>query len=168
MRRRRTTQATRRSLRGSHPAAAASLALALAAVGISGADAATTIHHKRPSAGACARFRLEERRESQRHEQHESKTEQRSEKQLSRSCASQPAPSASGIHKIRHVVIIMQENRSFDTYFGAYPGADGIPGLAGHPGKLPCVPDPRAGGCQKPFLNTRTSTPAALTTTRVR
>ena len=33
----------------------------------------------------------------------------------------------SGIHKIRHVVIIMQENRSFDEYFGTYPGADGIP-----------------------------------------
>ena len=28
-----------------------------------------------------------------------------------------------GIHKIRHVVVIMQENRSFDTYFGTYPGA---------------------------------------------
>src|SRR5437660_11646139 len=34
---------------------------------------------------------------------------------------------ASGIHKIRHVVVIMQENRSFDSYFGTYPGADGIP-----------------------------------------
>ena len=32
-----------------------------------------------------------------------------------------------GIHKIRHVVIIMQENRSFDSYFGTYPGADGFP-----------------------------------------
>ena len=32
-----------------------------------------------------------------------------------------------GIHKIQHVVVIMQENRSFDTYFGTYPGADGIP-----------------------------------------
>ena len=32
-----------------------------------------------------------------------------------------------GIHKIRHVIIIMQENRSFDSYFGTYPGADGIP-----------------------------------------
>ena len=30
-----------------------------------------------------------------------------------------------GIHKIQHVIIIMQENRSFDTYFGTYPGADG-------------------------------------------
>ena len=26
--------------------------------------------------------------------------------------------SPAGIHKIRHVVIIMQENRSFDSYFG--------------------------------------------------
>ena len=48
----------------------------------------------------------------------------------------------SGIHKIKHVVIIMQENRSFDSYFGTYPGADGIPGLAGNPGKVPCIPDP--------------------------
>jgi phospholipase C len=63
------------------------------------------------------------------------------------------APSLSGIHKIRHVVIIMQENRSFDTYFGTYPGADGIPGLAGHPGKVPCVPDPARHDCQKPYHN---------------
>ena len=53
-----------------------------------------------------------------------------------------PAPAAVGIHKIRHVVIIMQENRSFDSYFGTYPGADGIPGLAGNPGTVPCLPDP--------------------------
>jgi len=32
-----------------------------------------------------------------------------------------------GIGKIKHVIIVMQENRSFDTYFGTYPGADGIP-----------------------------------------
>jgi phospholipase C len=56
-----------------------------------------------------------------------------------------------GIHKIRHVVIIMQENRSFDSYFGTYPGADGIPGLAGHPGQVPCLPDPISGGCDRPF-----------------
>src|SRR5262249_17763159 len=29
--------------------------------------------------------------------------------------------------KVKHVIIIMQENRSFDEYFGTYPGADGIP-----------------------------------------
>jgi len=42
-----------------------------------------------------------------------------------------------GIHAIRRVVIIMQENRSFDSYFGTYPGADGIPGLGGNPGVVP-------------------------------
>jgi phospholipase C len=26
-----------------------------------------------------------------------------------------------GIHKIRHIVVIMQENRSFDSYFGTFP-----------------------------------------------
>ncbi len=61
--------------------------------------------------------------------------------------------SLAGIHKIRHVVIIMQENRSFDSYFGTYPNADGIPGLAGHPGKVPCVPDPMRHDCQKPYHN---------------
>jgi len=30
-------------------------------------------------------------------------------------------PANAGIHKIRHVVVIMQENRSFDSYFGTYP-----------------------------------------------
>jgi phospholipase C len=49
------------------------------------------------------------------------------------------------------VVIIMQENHSFDEYFGTYPGADGIPGLAGHPGTVPCVPNPLAKTCQKPY-----------------
>ncbi len=41
-----------------------------------------------------------------------------------------PAPAATlppGLAKIRHFVFIMQENRSFDSYFGTYPGADGIP-----------------------------------------
>ena len=59
-----------------------------------------------------------------------------------------------GIHKIKHVVIIMQENRSFDNYFGTYPGADGIPGLAGHRGKVPCIPDPKAGHCETPYHDT--------------
>src|SRR5579859_5538081 len=58
--------------------------------------------------------------------------------------------SRSGIHKIKHVIIIMQENRSFDSYFGTYPGADGIPGLAGNPGTVPCLPDPRE-ACVQPF-----------------
>jgi phospholipase C len=48
------------------------------------------------------------------------------------------------IHKIKHVVIIMQENRSFDSYFGTFPGAAGIPPDV-------CVPDPMTGGCDAPF-----------------
>ncbi len=61
------------------------------------------------------------------------------------------SPVLRGIHKIQHVVIIMQENRSFDSYFGTYPHADGIPGLAGNPGKVPCIPDPLHHDCQKPY-----------------
>jgi phospholipase C len=49
------------------------------------------------------------------------------------------------------VVIIMQENRSFDSYFGTYPGADGIPGLAGNPGRVPCIPDPLRHHCVHPY-----------------
>src|SRR3954471_22832561 len=37
------------------------------------------------------------------------------------------AAASDPIQKIKHVVMIMQENRSFDSYFGTYPGADGIP-----------------------------------------
>jgi phospholipase C len=48
----------------------------------------------------------------------------------------------------------MQENHSFDNYFGTYPGADGIPGLAGNPGAVPCLPDPEAGGCDRPYHDT--------------
>ena len=52
-----------------------------------------------------------------------------------------------GIHLIDHVVVIMQENRSFDSYFGTYPGADGIP-------KGVCVPDPARAGCVRPYHDT--------------
>jgi phospholipase C len=60
-----------------------------------------------------------------------------------------------GIHKIRHIVIIMQENRSFDSYFGTYPGADGIPGLVGNPGTVPCLPDPDRHTCEQPYHDRR-------------
>ena len=62
------------------------------------------------------------------------------------------ARATEGIHKIRHVVVIMQENRSFDSYFGTYPGADGIPR---HDGVFTvCSPDPRTGRCLRPFHDT--------------
>jgi phospholipase C len=56
-----------------------------------------------------------------------------------------------GIHKIKHVIVIEQENRSFDSYFGTFPGADGIPMKNGTPSV--CVPNP-AGGCTRPFHDT--------------
>ena len=43
----------------------------------------------------------------------------------------------------------MQENRSFDSYFGTYPGADGIPMQNGVP--TICVPDPHGGACVRPY-----------------
>ena len=67
------------------------------------------------------------------------------------------SPAASGniddIHKIQHIVIIMQENRSFDTYFGTYPGADGIPMRQDGVPSV-CIPDPR-GSCVRPFHDTK-------------
>jgi phospholipase C len=56
-----------------------------------------------------------------------------------------------GIHKIKHVIVIMQENRSFDSYFGTFPGADGIPMKGGKPAV--CTPDPAYGGCQAPYAD---------------
>ena len=62
-----------------------------------------------------------------------------------------PDGTPAAIHKIRHVVIITQENRSFDSYFGTYPGADGIPGIAGNPGTVPCLPNPGGRDCESPL-----------------
>jgi phospholipase C len=61
------------------------------------------------------------------------------------------AVAAGGSHQprtpIHHVVLLMQENHTFDSYFGTYPGADGIP-------KDVCMPvDPATGPkpCVRPF-----------------
>jgi len=56
--------------------------------------------------------------------------------------AQSPTPPP-GLEKIQHFVFIMQENRSFDHYFGTYPGAEGIP-----PGV--CLANPQ-GPCVAPF-----------------
>jgi len=48
---------------------------------------------------------------------------------------------------IRHFITLMQENHSFDNYFGTYPGADGIPrGVC-----MPVDPTVRGGRCIRPF-----------------
>ncbi len=56
----------------------------------------------------------------------------------------------SGIHKIKHVIIIMQENRSFDHYFGTFPGADGIAMENG--AATACIPNLMTGKCVHPYL----------------
>ena len=61
----------------------------------------------------------------------------------------QTASDGEGIHKIRHVVIIMQENRSFDHYFGTFPGADGIPMQNGTP--TACLSAPGSSACFRPY-----------------
>ena len=76
---------------------------------------------------------------------------------------SSPTPAASPAERLpkleqarehlEHVIFIVQENRSFDHYFGTYPGAEGIPMTAdGRP--KPCIPDPVLGRCVRPYHST--------------
>ena len=47
---------------------------------------------------------------------------------------------------IQHFVVLMEEGRSFDSFFGTFPGADGIPADA-------CVPlGPALNQCTKPYI----------------
>ena len=62
--------------------------------------------------------------------------------QRAASVAARTAPTT----PIRHIVVLMQENHSFDNYFGTYPGADGLPAGA-------CLPksfENSALGCSSP------------------
>jgi phospholipase C len=59
------------------------------------------------------------------------------------------AATAGSIPQLQHVIIIMQENRSFDSYFGTFPGANGIPMHNGHP--IICNPDPNTHQCVYSF-----------------
>jgi phospholipase C len=67
------------------------------------------------------------------------------------SASGSPTPTSvlTGLKKIQHVVVIMQENRSFDEYFGLYPSADGLPRQDGQ--FTVCIPDPANGGCTRPY-----------------
>ena len=62
----------------------------------------------------------------------------------------QAAAATGSIHKIRHIVIVMQENRSYDEYFGTYPGGDGLPRNSNGSFAV-CVPDPALNRCVQPF-----------------
>ena len=58
-----------------------------------------------------------------------------------------PARGAETATPLEHLVVLMQENHSFDNYFGTYPGADGIP-----PGVcMPFDPLSASGDCVEPF-----------------
>ena len=67
--------------------------------------------------------------------------------------AEQVAPAAEdpvGIEHLDHLVFIVQENRSFDHYFGTYPGADGLP--RDDQGKISvCIPNPYLGRCARAY-----------------
>jgi phospholipase C len=52
--------------------------------------------------------------------------------------------------KIEHIIMIVQENRSFDHYFGTYPGADGIP-MDANGVPTVCNPNPATGACDRPY-----------------
>ena len=45
-----------------------------------------------------------------------------------------PSGHRASSNPLQHLIFIVMENRSFDHYFGTYPGADGIPSAA------PCLP----------------------------
>ena len=63
--------------------------------------------------------------------------------------AATPAPAT----PIEHIVVLMQENHSFDNYFGTFPGADGFP-------RDTCMPVGRAHRpCVRPFHLGGRSTP---------
>ncbi len=66
--------------------------------------------------------------------------------------ASPPASPGAGRHQavtpIKHFIFLMQGGRTFDNYFGTYPGADG---LSAGTCQLRVTGKP-AGGCVKPFL----------------
>ena len=66
-----------------------------------------------------------------------------------------PAQAASPTTPIEHLVVLMQENHTFDNYFGTFPGADGFPESA-------CIakePGSPAAGCVAPYHLTSLRTP---------
>jgi phospholipase C len=64
-----------------------------------------------------------------------------------------PEPDLGGLEKLDHLIFIVQENRSFDHYFGTFPGADGI---AFREDGVPvaCLPDPILDHCSRPYHST--------------
>jgi phospholipase C len=76
----------------------------------------------------------------------------------SRPADAAPVPASRTATPIRHLVVLMQGERTFDNYFGTYPGADGIPAGTCQPLSLPrsrsveCIRPFRAHGLSMPVL----------------
>jgi phospholipase C len=67
---------------------------------------------------------------------------------------SRPFDPATGIMNLDHLIFIVLENRSFDHYFGTFPGADGIPMDAKGKPKV-CLDDPVSPStCHRPYHDT--------------
>ena len=60
---------------------------------------------------------------------------------------------AAGIMNLDHLIFVVQENRSFDHYFGTFPGANGLPTRPDGSFAV-CVPDPGKGRCRRPYHDT--------------
>ncbi len=62
---------------------------------------------------------------------------------------------ATAAAKIKHVFVLMQENHTFDNYFGTFPGADGLLNVCG----IPLNPADPASPVVRPFHLTQVRTP---------
>lgn len=63
------------------------------------------------------------------------------------SCGKSPSTSSRrDISAIHHIVFLIKENRTFDNYFGTYPGADGVTkGDTSNGNSVPLLPAPDSG-----------------------
>ena len=58
---------------------------------------------------------------------------------------------AAGIENIDHMIFVVQENRSYDHYFGTFPRGDGLP-IDRHGRFTSCIPDPKSRWCRETRL----------------
>src|SRR6478736_736424 len=83
-----------------------------------------------------------------------SSTTSHSQSSSSGSSSASPITTRShGLKTLKHLIFIVQENRSFDHYFGTYPGADGIP-TSPDGSFAVCAPDRfQDGACVPPYVS---------------
>ncbi len=62
-----------------------------------------------------------------------------------------PQSAKAGIFKLDHLIFIVQENRSFDQYFGTFPNANGFPKKPSGALRTCLIPDPVLGHCVGPY-----------------